>query len=83
MTISFILPYENRRRLHALRASRGDRPVDREDEGGKVPKESRSALWAEWVLANSIGELIGLGLTFALGAGLFACLLYTSDAADE
>lgn len=29
-------------------------------------------LWFRWVLANAAGELIGLGMTFAIGFGLFA-----------
>jgi hypothetical protein len=32
------------------------------------------ALWARWVLANSLGELLGLGATFAIGIGLFSGL---------
>ncbi len=31
-------------------------------------------LWRRWVLANSTGELIGLGSTFAIGVGLFSGL---------
>jgi hypothetical protein len=31
-------------------------------------------LWRRWVLANSLGELVGLGLTFAIGIGLFSGL---------
>lgn len=37
-------------------------------------KSSRIILWLKWVLANSAGELIGLGATFAIGAGLFSGL---------
>lgn len=31
-------------------------------------------LWSKWILANSVGELLGLGATFLIGAGLFAGL---------
>jgi hypothetical protein len=32
------------------------------------------ALWVKWILANSLGELLGLGATFAIGFGLFSGL---------
>lgn len=35
---------------------------------------SRWSLWLRWVLANSLGEMVGLGSTFAVGVGLFAGL---------
>ena len=31
---------------------------------------SNWSLWLRWILANAVGELIGLGSTFALGIGL-------------
>ena len=33
-----------------------------------------SHLWSRWVLANSLGEMLGLGSTFAIGVGLFSGL---------
>ena len=38
---------------------------------------SNLALWVKWILTNSLGELLGLGATFAIGFGLF------SDLADS
>jgi hypothetical protein len=35
---------------------------------------AKRSLWQQWVLANSLGELVGLGLTFAIGLGLFSGL---------
>jgi hypothetical protein len=35
---------------------------------------TRRSVWVRWVLANSLGELVGLGATFALGVGLFSGL---------
>ena len=35
---------------------------------------TRLALWLRWVLANALAELLGLGLTFAVGVGVFADL---------
>jgi hypothetical protein len=32
----------------------------------------RKNLWLRWILANSLGEMIGLGLTFAIMAAFFA-----------
>jgi hypothetical protein len=37
-------------------------------------KRSKSALWWQWILANSMGELTGLGATFGFGIGLFSWL---------
>ncbi len=37
-------------------------------------KETFGALWLRWVIANSLGEMIGLGLTFAVGIGLISNL---------
>jgi hypothetical protein len=34
----------------------------------------RTLLWRRWVVANAVGELIGLGLTFLVGFGAFAVL---------
>jgi len=31
-------------------------------------------LWLRWVAANSLGEMVGLGLTFAVGVGLISSL---------
>jgi hypothetical protein len=32
------------------------------------------ALWTRWVFANGLGEMVGLGATFAIGIGLFSGL---------
>jgi len=42
--------------------------------GLSIQQRVRRTLRPKWVLANSIGELVGLGSTFALGAGLFSGL---------
>jgi hypothetical protein len=42
--------------------------------GLRMQQRVRSTLWPRWILANSIGELVGLGSTFALGAGLLSGL---------
>ncbi|MBN1400543.1 MAG: hypothetical protein JXA74_06880, partial [Anaerolineae bacterium] len=39
-----------------------------------MARRSRTRLWARWVLANTVGKLLGLGATFAIGAGLFSGL---------
>lgn len=31
-------------------------------------------LWTSWIIANAIGELLGLGATFAIGAGFFSAV---------
>ena len=46
-----------------------------------MAQAGRAGLWSKWVLANSIGELIGLGATFAIGAGMFSGLAETSGTA--
>jgi hypothetical protein len=38
----------------------------------------RWSLWGRWILANSVGELVGLGATFAIGVGLFSGLAETA-----
>jgi hypothetical protein len=38
---------------------------------------SRIALYGEWILANCVAELLGLGATFAIGVGLFSGLADT------
>lgn len=43
-------------------------------KGRIVEKPRTSNLWSKWVLANSVGELLGLGSTFAVGVGIFAGL---------
>ena len=43
--------------------------------------ETGGNLWGKWILANSLGELIGLGATFAIGIGLFSGLAGTSGPA--
>lgn len=37
-------------------------------------KTNNLRLWWQWVLANALGELVGLGATFAIGFGLFSGL---------
>lgn len=32
----------------------------------------RFGLWGRWVIANALGELFGLGLTFAVGYAVIA-----------
>ena len=39
--------------------------------------ETNRNLWGKWILANSLGELLGLGATFAIGIGLFSGLAET------
>jgi hypothetical protein len=43
--------------------------------GGKpLTRSNHLHLWSRWVLANALGELMGLGATFAIGAGLLSGL---------
>jgi len=37
-------------------------------------KVSNLALYGQWILANCVGELLGLGATFVIGIGLFSGL---------
>jgi hypothetical protein len=37
-------------------------------------KINKQSLWWQWILANALGELVGLGATFAIGVGLFSGL---------
>ena len=39
-----------------------------------MAKTSKLRLWWQWILANALGELVGLGATFAIGFGLFSGL---------
>ena len=32
---------------------------------------SKMKPWLQWIITNALGEMIGLGLTFAAGVGLF------------
>lgn len=43
--------------------------------------ETGGNLWTKWILANSLGELLGLGATFAIGMGLFSGLAEVPGAA--
>jgi hypothetical protein len=38
-------------------------------------QRSRWSLWRQWVLANAVGEGVGLGGSFAVGAGLVSVLV--------
>lgn len=35
-----------------------------------MAKINKQSLWWQWILANALGELVGLGATFAIGVGL-------------
>jgi hypothetical protein len=39
-----------------------------------MAKTNKLGLWWQWILANALGELVGLGATFAIGFGLFSDL---------
>jgi hypothetical protein len=39
-----------------------------------MAKINNLRLWWQWILANALGELVGLGATFAIGFGLFSGL---------
>jgi hypothetical protein len=39
-----------------------------------MAKINKQNLWWQWILANVLGELVGLGATFAIGVGLFSGL---------
>ena len=35
---------------------------------------SKTGLWLRWVLANAIGELVGLGVTALVGLAVFSAI---------
>jgi hypothetical protein len=39
-----------------------------------MAKTNKLTLWWQWIMANALGELVGLGATFAIGFGLFSGL---------
>jgi hypothetical protein len=37
-----------------------------------VAASAKARLWRRWVMANALGEMLGLGTTFAVGVGFFS-----------
>jgi hypothetical protein len=44
------------------------------DSSGSLERSTRWSLWRRWVVANAVGEGVGLGGSFLVGAGLVSVL---------